>query len=283
MSPGESGAIAFSAGGVCVSVPRGSNKGAASCMAVVHAKERSRSRVRKSVLMRAQSPQSPQSAQHDGEHESAAQDRDQGVVRGSLKSFEQALIRGMEKFVLKAPTPLLKLIASIMFYPSLYWNLYMNKDASGRRWYDRVMPYVILGALPLRSILSALVETEHVSLMINTVREWKGMPREYAKHGLEQLYVPMVDFVPPSLSDLEACVEKVHEFVQQQKTVYVHCKAGRGRSASVVMCYLIKYANMTPEQANEFLVSKRPQVIAQLHERPVIQEFYRVYGTGGHS
>ena len=41
---------------------------------------------------------------------------------------------------------------------------------------------------------------------------------------------------------------------------YVHCKAGRGRSTTLVLCYLIKYCGQVPEQAYMFVREKRPQV-----------------------
>ena len=41
---------------------------------------------------------------------------------------------------------------------------------------------------------------------------------------------------------------------------YVHCKAGRGRSTSLVLCYLIKHLGMTPAAALVHVRGKRPQV-----------------------
>ena len=40
----------------------------------------------------------------------------------------------------------------------------------------------------------------------------------------------------------------------------MHCKAGRGRSTSLVLCYLIKHHRMAPPAALEFVRSKRQQV-----------------------
>ena len=47
--------------------------------------------------------------------------------------------------------------------------------------------------------------------------------------------------------------------------VYVHCKAGRARSATVAMCWLMKAKNMSAEEAQQFgivdqVVEKRPGV-----------------------
>ena len=40
----------------------------------------------------------------------------------------------------------------------------------------------------------------------------------------------------------------------------MHCKAGRGRSTTLVICYLIRQMCMSPEEAYEFVRTKRPQV-----------------------
>ena len=42
--------------------------------------------------------------------------------------------------------------------------------------------------------------------------------------------------------------------------MYVHCKAGRGRSTSLVLCYLVKHHRMAPSAALEQIRSKRQQV-----------------------
>ena len=40
----------------------------------------------------------------------------------------------------------------------------------------------------------------------------------------------------------------------------MHCKAGRGRSTTVVLCYLVKYKGMTPGEALAMVRGKRPQI-----------------------
>lgn len=43
------------------------------------------------------------------------------------------------------------MLARISFYPSLFYNVVMEKFSS-RNWYDRIDETVILGALPFRSM-----------------------------------------------------------------------------------------------------------------------------------
>ena len=40
----------------------------------------------------------------------------------------------------------------------------------------------------------------------------------------------------------------------------MHCKAGRGRSTTLVICYLIRQMRMSPKEAYAFVRTKRPQV-----------------------
>ena len=50
------------------------------------------------------------------------------------------------------------------------------------------------------------------------------------------------------------------EHAGKGELTYVHCKAGRGRSTSLVLCYLVKHHRMAPAAALEQIRSKRQQV-----------------------
>ena len=53
-------------------------------------------------------------------------------------------------------------------------------------------------------------------------------------------------------------LEKMHLALQEKKPVLVHCFAGMQRSCALVACYLIKYNNMTPYEAIDYIKLKRP-------------------------
>ena len=56
-----------------------------------------------------------------------------------------------------------------------------------------------------------------------------------------QLQLATIDFNnAPSQEMLRKGVEFIEEMNVNQSTVYVHCKAGRGRSTTLVACYLMK-------------------------------------------
>lgn len=64
-----------------------------------------------------------------------------------------------------------------------------------------------------------------------------------------------------SFEEVAKAVEKVHIILQNpEMAVFVHCKAGKGRSWMFVMSYLTTYGNMSFSEAQETVKQKRPQV-----------------------
>ncbi|MFN5274384.1 MAG: hypothetical protein ACK5E3_14335, partial [Planctomycetota bacterium] len=49
--------------------------------------------------------------------------------------------------------------------------------------------------------------------------------------------------------------------------------AGRARSATIVICWLVKHRGMSPQEAQAHLLACRPQVNPHLLKRPVVREF----------
>ena len=72
--------------------------------------------------------------------------------------------------------------------------------------------------------------------------------------------------------DREGCM--LRRMADAGHSTYVHCKAGRARSATIVMCWLIERHAMSPQDAQKVLVDIRPHVNPALHQREVVQDFY---------
>lgn len=150
----------------------------------------------------------------------------------------------------------------------------MGRVLRVRRWWDRVDANVILGALPFRRDVAALKE-EGVTGVINMCEEYSGPKERYTQLGVEQLWLPTVDFNHPSAEYVERGAEFIECHAKAGGTVYVHCKAGRARSATIVLWWFVRFRGMTPEAAQLHLLAQRPHVNPRVHLRPVIQELYR--------
>ena len=163
--------------------------------------------------------------------------------------------------------------ARLLFVPTLLWNMLWGRVLRVWQWYNRVDQHVLIGALPFASLVPQL-HAEGVGAVVNMCEEYAGPTAAYERAGIRQLRVPTVDFTAPSLVDVQRAVAFMREEISAGRSVYVHCKAGRGRSATVVLCWLIEDRGLSPVEAQQFLMDKRSQVVRHVYQRPVVQEFY---------
>ena len=179
-----------------------------------------------------------------------------------------------EAFILSLPLGFRRRLLRIMFYPTLLWTQLLHRMMpEQRRWYDRVDSRVIIGALPLKNQLPTLSQLERVTGLINFCDEFDGHP-DYGTYGMRQLRLPTLDYCSPTTQQLEAGLD----FIRRQPpggSVYVHCKAGRGRAGTMLMAYLIDEKGLTPSAAQEALLAARPHVSTRLWKRPSIRELHR--------
>jgi atypical dual specificity phosphatase len=173
-----------------------------------------------------------------------------------------------------------RLIARLLFYPTLCWNFLLAKILGIRRWWDPIDPHVIVGAYPFRRDVAGM-HLAGIRAVVNTCEEYAGPKIEYDQRGIEQLRIPTTDFTHPRLDDVKLAVEFVQRHAEAGDIVYIHCKAGRARSATVALCWLMKYRGMSMEQAQAKLLECRPHINPNLTRRPVVREFAESLSTDG--
>lgn len=171
-------------------------------------------------------------------------------------------------------------IARFIFVPTLAWNFLLARVLRLRRWWDEIDRHVIMGAFPFSFDVPRMAQAG-IGAVVNTCEEYAGPIAAYRQAGIEQLRIPTVDFTPPTLEDVEKGVAFMQQQIAQGRGVYVHCKAGRARSGTVVLCYLIAAKGMTPEQAQQQILRHRPHANPRLFRRSVVLEFHRKHGTAG--
>ena len=72
------------------------------------------------------------------------------------------------------------------------------------------------------------------------------MRQEWAAHGVDFLQLSTTDiFVAPCQEKLLLGVDFISRHRTAGHSVYVHCKAGRTRSATLVGCYLMQVSSST--------------------------------------
>ena len=141
-----------------------------------------------------------------------------------------------------------------------------------RNWWDEVDENIVLGAFPFAGDVSKL-SAIGVKAVVNTCEEYGGPVDQYEKYGIEQFRMPTVDFTHPSIEDVSAAVNFIESKVAAGSRVYIHCKAGRARSATVAICWLMKKRGVTKEEGQQILNKARPHINQHLCSRPVVIDF----------
>lgn len=75
--------------------------------------------------------------------------------------------------------------------------------------------------------------------VVNMCDEYAGPIDAYKKLKIRQLRLPTVDHFEPSLSQMQEAVAFIESYRKRGEKVYVHCKAGHGRAASIALVWLM--------------------------------------------
>lgn len=176
---------------------------------------------------------------------------------------------------------LLRLAIRCASYPTLLANRLMCALGVWRRW-NVLDEHVLIGGLPTRGDVERLAAAG-VGAVINLCEEFDGHERDFARRGLAYLRLPTLDYHSPAVADLERGVAFIERHARDGRRVYVHCKAGRKRSAVLALCWLIASRGLTPDEAAAELRRARPHVDRGLERLETVQAFYRLRGgrSGG--
>jgi len=176
------------------------------------------------------------------------------------------------------------MFARVTFLPTLAYNVAMER-VSSRRWWDRIDNKVILGALPFRSeYTQKMIEEQNIKGVVSMNEDYElalfsHQTEAWNKMGVDFLQLSTTDiFSAPSQEKLARGVEFIEEVTSKHKgsSVYVHCKAGRTRSATLVGCYLMsEHAQWSPEEAVQRMKDARPHVLLHNKQWEAMRDFHR--------
>jgi atypical dual specificity phosphatase len=126
--------------------------------------------------------------------------------------------------------------------------------------YHRLGDSLLAGAMPFRADHVEALHGEGVTAVVNLCQEreyWDGERQlvldAYAAHGITEHHLPVIDgsTVPPEI--LHQAVE-----IARANTVYVHCRGGRERSATVAIAVISTLEGLEIDHAVEQAKSRRP-------------------------
>ena len=106
---------------------------------------------------------------------------------------------------------------------------------------------------------------------IVTIRE-EPLDDDWAA-GMNYLHVLSDDMGVPTFDDLKNSVDFIHQRIENDEPVMVHCLAGLGRTGTILACYLIKYEKMSAEDAIQHIREKRHGSIQSFVQEELIFQY----------
>lgn len=103
----------------------------------------------------------------------------------------------------------------------------------------------------------------------------RGLPDSWVE-GLEYLHIPTEDLSAPDIDKIDAAVDFIHERIENEDPVMVHCAAGIGRTGTILASYLVKYQNFTAKDAIAKIREERPGSI-QSESQEMAITFYEKF------
>lgn len=177
------------------------------------------------------------------------------------------------------PKPMGKMVSKVLFWPTI--PITVSRRIG--KWTTEVDNAVVIGGAPFGFMRypERLFKQFNVRGVVNMCDEYQGPVSSYKRLGIEQLRLPTVDHFEPSLEDLKKAVEFIQKYEAEGGRVYVHCRAGHGRSAAAVFAWLLyKEPLADPIDLNEKLCAMR-NVRKSLWKQPNINKFRTWLQSGG--
>lgn len=165
----------------------------------------------------------------------------------------------------------------LLFEISLIYTVFTTKH-----WATRIDDHLILGAIPLEHH-GKWLKQQGVNVLVSMVEPFElqaGLVRPLK--DIERKHIHAQDFFGVPVEQIKEGVDFFKEKIDAKETVYVHCKAGRGRSTAIVLAYLLTYGLGEQkfkdyDEAYAYVKQLRPQINLNPRQKATVVEYWNQY------
>ena len=110
---------------------------------------------------------------------------------------------------------------------------------------------------------------------IVTIRE-EPLPSKWIKSNIDYKYVKSNDLEVPAMEEIIKAIDFIDIQIEKNKPVMVHCLAGKGRTGTILACYILKKDKLKAIDAIKKIRSVRPGSIQSEIQEETIYKFEKI-------
>jgi len=118
---------------------------------------------------------------------------------------------------------------------------------------------------------AAFLEQQGIQILVSLTDEAPDA-RTLSSHSIEQRHIPIEDYAPPTMQQMNEFASLVEDAVEEGQLVGVHCTAGLGRSGTMAAAYLVAKGHPADE-AIRMVRRARPGSIENNAQEDAVYQF----------
>jgi len=154
--------------------------------------------------------------------------------------------------------------------------------------FAEILPGLLIGAYPLDGDDVKMLDWLGIQRILNLCedREYAAGQREAVQAALtakeiEEARICLQDFGGLPSVYLEQAVEQINSWLDADARIYVHCRAGWQRSATVAAAVVCVREHLDPDGAIAFVQRAKPTAEPLPHQREDLERWFYDRPTGG--
>jgi atypical dual specificity phosphatase len=152
-------------------------------------------------------------------------------------------------------------------------------------WWDVIDEHFILGGALMFDDIERL-QRQGIGAVINLCAERQDDLSRLSQAQMTSLWLPVIDTCAPTLAQITQGIEWIEQQLHSGRTIYIHCAAGVGRSATMLACWYMYAWGMGVQDILLFLKARHPQIsptrrqMRQLHAFAALLQQSATQGDG---
>ncbi len=169
------------------------------------------------------------------------------------------------------------IIASVLFFQALHCAKTIPNTLKKNKFFWIVDGGIAGMAMPKTNEQIKALHDLNVGLVVTLTEPKEGpVPEIFKNVDIERFIFPIPDGRIPTVDQVNKFIEKSKEVWDKTgKATVVHCRLGKGRTGTMLACWLLANTDMSPDIAIKLVRNKSLGSIASIDQEIFVKEYYR--------